>query len=101
MVLLKNTKLGWLPKILHKPMSLIIPNSLLLSLADIMDCSLHQLDVKNAFLNDDLKEKLYMKTPPGFRDKIGKKICRLKKSLYGLKQSPKTWFKRITKFVKT
>jgi Reverse transcriptase (RNA-dependent DNA polymerase) len=54
---------------------------------------LHQLDVKNVFLHGDLLEEMYMEIPPGFdTNQIVGKICRLKKSLYGLKQSPRAWF---------
>nr|GEX21089.1 reverse transcriptase domain-containing protein [Tanacetum cinerariifolium] len=54
-------------------------------------------DVKNAFLHGELKEEVYMKAPPGFSEhfKHGE-ACRLKKSLYGLKRSPKAWIGRFT-----
>lgn len=42
-----------------------------------------------------------MEPPPGFVDKFGVKVCRLKKSLYGLKQSPRAWFERFTTFIKS
>nr|CAD1831090.1 unnamed protein product [Ananas comosus var. bracteatus] len=70
----------------------------LLSLAANLDWKLHQLDVKNAFLNGDLEEEVYMEIPPGLESKYNvNKVCRLKKSLYGLKQSPRAWFERFMK----
>nr|GEU33583.1 putative ribonuclease H-like domain-containing protein [Tanacetum cinerariifolium] len=66
----------------------------LLSVASNQGWALHQFDVKNAFLHRELKE-VYMEAPPGFSEhfKPGE-ACRLKKSLYGLKQSPRAWFGR-------
>ncbi|XP_062090436.1 retrovirus-related Pol polyprotein from transposon RE1 isoform X1 [Humulus lupulus] len=72
----------------------------LLSLAANQDWPLHQLDVKNAFLNGDLEEEVYMDIPPGFENSSNHdKVCRLKKSLYGLKQSPRAWFGKFTKSI--
>jgi Reverse transcriptase (RNA-dependent DNA polymerase) len=70
----------------------------LISLAANGGWKLHQLDVKNAFLHGDLLEEVYMEVPPGFgtKQKVGK-VCRLKMSLYGLKQSPRAWFDRFRK----
>ena len=73
----------------------------LLSLAFNLNWSLHQLDVKNAFLNGDLEEEVYMHIPVGLETTSNfNEVCRLQKSLYGLKQSPKAWFERFTKVVK-
>ncbi|CAL8990138.1 unnamed protein product, partial [Prunus brigantina] len=75
---------------------------ILLSIAANLDWPLHQFDVKNAFLHGDLEEEVYMDLPPGCnftRDK-GNQVCKLKKSLYGLKQSPRAWFGRFTKSMK-
>ena len=50
------------------------------------------MDGKSAFLNDDLKEKVYVEQPPGFEiSKQKDKVYRLHKALYGLKQAPKAW----------
>ena len=58
----------------------------LLSLVVAQDWPLHQLDVKNAFLNGDLEEEVYMDLPLGFEKSLGtNKVCSLKKSLYDLK----------------
>nr|GEW39575.1 putative RNA-directed DNA polymerase [Tanacetum cinerariifolium] len=69
----------------------------LLSVASNQGWPFHQFDVKNAFLHGELKEEVYMEAPPGFSEhfKPGE-ACRLKKSLYGLKQSPRAWFGRFT-----
>ena len=59
---------------------------ILLSLVVNSNWLLHQLDVKNAFLNVDLEEEVFMSPPPGFEENVGVgKVCKLKKSLYGLK----------------
>ena len=70
---------------------------ILLSLAANKDCALHQFDVKNAFLHGNLEDEVYMDIPLGFDDsKSARKVCKLKKFLYGLKQSPRAWFERFT-----
>ncbi|KAL6341436.1 hypothetical protein AAG906_032555 [Vitis piasezkii] len=68
----------------------------LLALAAARGWSLHQMDVNNDFRHGDLHEEIYMSPPPG-RGKLGMSVCKLKKSLYGLKQSPRAWFGRFTK----
>ena len=69
---------------------------LFLEVAAGKDWSVHQMDVHNAFLHGDLDEEVYMKPPPGFYTTDDKKVCRLRKSLYGLKQSPRCWFGKLT-----
>ncbi|XP_061360276.1 uncharacterized protein LOC133304287 [Gastrolobium bilobum] len=70
----------------------------LLSLAAHSNWDLRQFHVKNAFLNGELEEEVYMEIPPGFNSTNGEnKVCRLKKALYGLTQSPRAWFGRFTK----
>ncbi|KAM1648539.1 hypothetical protein ACFX1Q_010544 [Malus domestica] len=60
----------------------------ILGMAASMDLKLKQLDVKTAFLHGNLEEEIYMEQPKGFEVK-GKEtlVCKLKKSLYGLKQA--------------
>lgn len=58
----------------------------------------HHFDAKTAFLNGKLEETIYMKQPPGFEtDDETSKVCLLKKSLYGLKQSARNWNQTIHK----
>lgn len=83
------------------PVAKINSIHILLAFAVHSNWPLHQLDVKNAFLNEDLEEEVFMKLPLRFEGKLGsEKVCRLKKSLYGLKQSPRAWFERFEKAVK-
>ena len=58
---------------------------ILLSLAVNFDWELQQYDVKNAFLHGELEKEIYMSIPLGFSGSDGNKVCRLKKTLYGLK----------------
>ncbi|KAK8928682.1 hypothetical protein KSP39_PZI017093 [Platanthera zijinensis] len=60
---------------------------------------LFQLDVKNAFLNSDLQETVYMQQSPGFETTWESQVCRLTKALYGLKQSPRAWFDKFSKAI--
>ena len=56
------------------------------------DLKLHQIDVTTAFMNGKLEEELYMKQPQGFILKGQEElVCRLSKSIHGLKQSPRCW----------
>lgn len=84
------------------PVAKINSIRVLLSLAANYNWPLHQLDIKNAFLNGNLEEEVFMSPPPGFEKVFGQnKVCRLKKSLYGLKQSPRAWFERFGRAVKS
>ncbi|GKE44044.1 zinc finger, CCHC-type containing protein [Tanacetum coccineum] len=63
---------------------------LLIAMASIHNLIIHQMDVKTAFLNGDLDEEVYMTQPHSFIMPVnGNKMCKLIKSLYGLKQTPK------------
>lgn len=59
------------------------------------------LRCKNAFLHGELKEEVYIEAPPGFAGTFKKgEVCRLKRALYGLKQSLRAWFGRFTLVMK-
>ena len=68
----------------------------LLSLAASHGLLVHQMDVKTAFLNGEIEEEIYMDQPDGFvaNGQEGM-VCKLLKSLYGLKQSPKQWHEKF------
>ena len=53
------------------------------------------MDIHNAFLHSDLHEDIYIKLPPGFRPTKPNVVCKLKKSLYGLRQAPRQWFSKL------
>ena len=62
----------------------------------------HQMDVVTAFLNGTLKKEIYMEQPPGYIKK-GEEylVCKLKKSIDGLKQSPRCWNKVFNEYMKS
>ncbi|XP_048442623.1 uncharacterized protein LOC125478484 [Pyrus x bretschneideri] len=65
----------------------------IMALTAHFDLGLHQMEVKTAFLNGELDEEIFMTQPPGFVER-GKEnmICKLNKSIYGLKQASRQWF---------
>lgn len=71
----------------------------ILSIAAAENMELKQFDIKTAFLNGDLDEVIFMKQPIGYDNGSGK-VCKLLKSLYGLKQASRCWNKKFTEFIK-
>jgi len=74
---------------------------IIMALVAHFDLELHQMDVKTAFLNGDLEENVYMAQPKGFvvegKESMG---CRLKKSIYGLKQASRQWYLKFDSIIK-
>lgn len=73
----------------------------MLSVVLNLDFELEQMDVKTAFLHGTLEERILMTQPEGFiKPGDENKVCLLRKSLYGIKQSPRRWNQRFDGFMK-
>jgi hypothetical protein len=72
----------------------------MLSVVVAFDFEVEQMYVKTTFLHGDLEEEIYMKQPEGYTME-GKKelVCKIKKSMYGLKQSPRMWYKTLDTYM--
>jgi hypothetical protein len=68
-----------------------------LALAAARDMEINQLDVPSAFIRAKLDEVVYMEMPEGFAEPG--MVCRLDRSLYGLKQSPRNWYRLLSSFI--
>lgn len=74
---------------------------MMLGLAAITGWTLTQMDVSDAFLHGDLDEEIFMSLPQGYTPPAGtilppNPVCRLLKSIYGLKQASRQWYKRLS-----
>ena len=73
-----------------------------LAMAAAEDMELHQIDIKGVYLNGELteQEKIFMQQPPGYHaPNSSGKVCRLRKTLYGLKQSGRRWYQRLVEIM--
>ncbi|GJS09785.1 retrotransposon protein, putative, ty1-copia subclass [Tanacetum coccineum] len=83
------------------PVSDIRAIRILISIAAFYDYEIWQMDVKTAFLNGYLDEDIYMVQPEGFVDpNHPRKVCKLQRSIYGLKQASRSWNKRFDEEIK-
>ncbi|KAI5314720.1 hypothetical protein L3X38_043896 [Prunus dulcis] len=74
----------------------------IMALVAHFDLHLYQMDVKTAFLDGHLKEEIYMQQPEGFVQRAQENmVCKLNKSLYGLKQASRQWYMRFDEVIKT
>ncbi|GKD91631.1 zinc finger, CCHC-type containing protein, partial [Tanacetum coccineum] len=84
------------------PVALIETIRLILALAAYHGWQVHHLDVKLTFLHGDLKEEVYVTQPEGFiQQGNSKKIYKLTKALYGLRQAPRAWNVKLDQTLKT
>src|SRR3954464_3576917 len=74
------------------PVAMFKSIQILLAIVAFHDYEIWQMDVKTAFLNGNVEEELYMMQPEGFVDpKDANKVCKLQRSIYGLKQASRSW----------
>ena len=84
------------------PVAMVKSIRTILSIAAYYDYEIWQMDVKTAFLNGNLDESIYMMQPEGFiTPGQEQKVCKLQRSIYGLKQASRSWNIRFDDAVKT
>jgi hypothetical protein len=109
MEILADTKLGFFPKAFSRFMVLTMMRpftpvekmdsiQLEIAIAATKGWEIHQMDVKNAFLHDDLSKEIYVEQPHEFMQDSSL-VCRLKKSLYGLKKASRAWYAKMDSYL--
>ena len=73
---------------------------ILLAIAAYYDYEVWQIDVKTVFLNGNLSEEVYMTQPEGFISTNSNQVCKLQRSIYGLKQASRSWNIRFDETIK-
>eukprot|EP00253_Pinus_taeda_P027486 PITA_27486 len=85
---------------IFSPVVKLVSIRTMLALIALLNLELEQLDVKIAFLHGDLNEEIYMEQQESFaRGCIRRLVCKLRKSLYCLRQSPRQWYKKFDSFM--
>jgi hypothetical protein len=84
----------------HSPVANEVTIRVLLAMANHFNWEIRQADFKSAYLNGKLDEEIYMEQPPGFAEP-GKEdyVCRLLKSIYGLRQAGRVWYDALCKLL--
>ena len=82
------------------PVAMLKSIRIQLAITSHYDYEIWQMDVKTTFLNGNLTEELYMTQPEGFTSGSGSKVCKLQRSIYGLKQASKSWNIRFDEIIK-
>lgn len=86
----------------YAPVAKLASIRTVLALAARLDLEIHQIDIKGAYLNGELtgNEVIYMRQPPGFASpEFPHRVCLLRKTLYGLKQSGRRWYQKLVEIL--
>lgn len=86
-----NQKQGIDYQEVFSPVAKLVTIRLLFAIASSLSWPVHQVDVNNAFLHGFLHDEIYMKPPQGYAKAKPGQVCKLHKSLYGLKQASREW----------